>query len=147
MTWIYTADKGIQNLETGIQINFGTDRNELRRLLAYNEQKNHGRFESEDSYEDVFYSKDWIRISFDGNQRLHEIEIIIGTVDIHGVDTTVNQNLSTTLEKLRSRGLRLEKDDYGYLCFDYKFHIGDSGDSGGVDDQIGWVYLTRDAVD
>lgn len=144
MSWIYTVDKGIKDSNSGQSIDFDFTRDNLRQLLNFDSSINNGRFESEDNYENINGSGDWIRLSFDKQQKLREIEILSGTIYIADKQIIIEGDLSNTIKELEKLGTKFIEHDYGFVSREFKFDLGDSEKSGGDDNKISWFYSSTD---
>ena len=103
-----------------------------------------GRFDSEDSYENLNGSGDWIRLSFDKGQQLREIEILSGAIYLADKEITIDGHLIKTIKELEKLGIKFIENDYGFVSPEFKFDLGDSEKTGGDDNKIGWFYSTTD---
>ncbi|MBN8653427.1 MAG: hypothetical protein J0L67_18510 [Cytophagales bacterium] len=144
MSWTYKVDKGVTDLSSGQRINFDAFRDDIRKKFKYDPIKNIGRFENEDSYENINSSGDWIRLSFDKQQKLKEIEILSGTVYFDDKEIKIDGDLRQTIEELEKRGTKFIQNDYGYVSREFKFDLGDSEKSGGENNKINWFYTSTD---
>lgn len=144
MSWIYTVDKGIKDSKSGQSIDFDSTRDKLRQLLNFDPSINNGRFESEDSYENINGSGDWIRLSFDKEERLKEIEILSGTIYLDNKEIAIEGNLTKTIKELEKLGTKFIEHDYGFVSREFKIDLGDSEKSGGDDNKISWFYTSTD---
>lgn len=144
MSWIYSVDKGLENSKHSLTIEFGNKRAALRRLLSYSESVNTGRGDTEDSYNNIGNSKDWLRLAFDDNDDLQEIEVLTGRVIFKDVEIKVDGDLRSTIENFLAKGVKLQEHDYGFVSTEYKFDLGDGSKSGGEDDKISWFYASTD---
>src|SRR5689334_17818814 len=144
MSWIYTVDKGIKHSFSGQSIDFETARGDLRKLLRFDPLSNNGRYDSEDSYENLGGTGDWIRLSFDEQQKLREIEILSGTIHLNDKEISLNGNLVNTLKELETLGTKFIENDYGFVSREFKFDLGDSEKSGGASNEISWFYCSTD---
>jgi hypothetical protein len=144
MSWTYTVDKGIKNQNTDFEIDFNSNRTELREKLTFEKVKNKGRFDREDSYEGILGTDDFIRLSFDDSDKLQEIEMLSGTVYVNEIRITIGGRLKQTKEKLENTGLTFIDSDYGFTNKNFKFDLGDGEKSGGNNDEISWFYASTD---
>jgi hypothetical protein len=144
MSWNYTVDKGIKDLSTGQSIDFDSTRDDLRQIFRFDPSTNIGRFESEDSYENINGSGDWIRLSFDKEQKLREIEILSGTIYLDDKEIAIDGDLIKTIKELEKLGTKFIENDYGFVSPEFKFDLGDSEKSGGDDNKISWFYSSTD---
>ena len=144
MSWIYLVNKGIKHSVTGLSIEFEADREFLRKVLSFDPQKNIGRFDREDSYETIGDSSDWIRLTFDDEHKLREIEVILGTVSLGDLEIFIEGDLRATIAKLETLGIRLIRNDYGYVSNEFKFDLGDGELTEGEENKISWFYASTD---
>jgi hypothetical protein len=142
MSWIYTVDKGIKDSSSGQSIDFDSGRDDLRHLLNFDPLKNTGRFDSEDSYENINGTEDWLRLSFDKEERLREIEILSGTIYLDDKEIRIEGDLIKTIKELEKLGTKFIENDYGFVSPEFKFDLGDSEKTGGDDNKISWFYST-----
>jgi len=144
MSWIYTVDKGIRDSSSGQSIDFDSKRSDLRQILKFDHLRNAGRFENEDSYENINGNGDWLRLSFDKEERLREIEIISGTIYLEDKKIMIDGDLTRTIEELEKLGTEFVEHDYGYVSREFKFDLGDSEKAGGEINKICWFYSSTD---
>ncbi len=113
MKWNYTIDKGLSSPDLGLKLLFGMKRDNIRKFLSYNPDGNKGRFDSEDSYRNLFnLPNHYIRLGFK-NDSLFEIEVLDGTVFFDSVTIQTQTNLYKTLEQLKAKGHIFREWDYG----------------------------------
>ena len=144
MKWYYTIDKGLSSNDGNLDILFGMTRDNLRILLSYNPEVNKGRFDSEDSYRNLFnVPNHYIRLGFKIDL-LFEIEVLDGTIIFDGVTIQTQANLDKTLTHLKAKGHIFQEWDYGYIDRISKIDLGDSTKNGGVENLIYWILISED---
>ena len=144
MKWYYSIDKGFSSNVVKLDILFGMTRDNLRILLSYDPEVNKGRFDSEDSFRNLFdVPNHFIRLGFK-NDLLFEIEVLDGTIIFDGVTIQTHTNLDKTLTQLNAKGHIFQEWDYGYIDRISKIDLGDSAKNGGVENLICWILLSAD---
>ena len=127
-----------------LDLNYGLDRNEIRQRLNYTEPDNKGRYENEDSFENVLGSNDWLRLGFDDLQKLVDIEILAGSVLVEGIAVEVMGDLKGIVSKLIGKGYEFSEGEYSFTCESLKIDLGDSKKNGGIDNKIYWFYTAKE---
>jgi hypothetical protein len=144
MTWKFVQAKGlILKEDTNIFLFFDQPRQTIRQQFHFNPIKNKGRADSEDDYQNLFdTTNNWVRLGFD-NDRLFEIEVLEGAVEINGVNIRTQGNLTAALKALEEVGFEFSLGTYSYTDFDAKIDIGDSDLNGGVPNEVRWFYTAK----
>lgn len=146
MYWHCTPGKGIVSKEEGIELLFGAPRADIRAKLGYDPAANAGRSPQEDHYgKSLENPAHWIRLGFTPEDKLQEVEILSGTVDVDGVVfEAFNGDLPPVLEALKAKGYAFTRTDYGFTDFERLIDIGESGSNGAEHpDRTSWVYISR----
>ena len=144
MNWKYNKKIGIEYLPSNLELNFGEPRNVIRSLLNFDSSTNFGRSEPEDSFENVLGSSSWIRLTFDQENKLDEIEILAGKIEFQNKVIEIGGDLIKTIESLKKIGCDWIESDYSYTDFSNLIDIGDSLKSGGSENEISWFYTSLD---
>lgn len=145
MSWIFKEDSGLSLTDGSLHLSWGSKRDKLRSELGFKESDNLGRYASEDNYEKINGSSDWLRLSFNETNDLKEIEVLSGCIIIGDVEVQVGGILSKTIEELKERySCDFEEGDYGFTEFSKNFDLGDSLKSGGDNNKIAWFYTAED---
>lgn len=141
MTWKFVDHTGIYAIEDpDLEIFFGASRTELRKRLHYQPEKNAGRYETEDSYENLLGKEEnWVRLSFE-NDELTAIEILEGVVLVGETEVEIYADLEETLAELEEGGYDFEPNDGGFTDFEHCIDLGDSFENGGEEHEICWFY-------
>ena len=142
MNWKYIKNKGIQSLESNVNIFFNTTKNEIDKKISENSKMNNGRNDNEFCYSNLFNTELDIRLNFE-NEKLKEIEILEGAIIVEGVKIKINSSLRFTAWKLRLKGNKYFKHTYGYTFPDLKIDLGDRYENGGDRREICWFYTAE----
>lgn len=144
MKWKFVKDKGlVLEEDPNISVFFDQPREVIRQWFRFDRNKNVGRVDYEDNYQNLFDKRNnWLRLGFD-NEKLFEIEVLEGAVDIDDVSIQTYGNLNDTLKALEEKGYKFRIGDYSHTDFDAKIDIGDSDLNGGIPNQIRWFYTAK----
>ncbi len=137
----YNKNQGVLISNSDLNLIFGTDRKLFRDYFHYEQSKNRGRNDNEDSYPSILKDT-WFRLSFVDNI-LDEIEILNGSVYVDNCEIKIGGTLDKTITNLCDKGFSFIKGERSYTDFNNLFDIGDSEENGGETNKIAWFYTAK----
>lgn len=140
--WEFIPLKGLK-CQT-VELFFGSNRKSNRELLGNEEEFNYSRSTSEDSYKEYQNTDTWIRLSYDINDRLNEIEFLQGCLRIREYKMIgIQDHMNQLLQNFNNINFRLiRKEDY-WIDINNKFTVSSSKDMGGDTNECVYFYTTN----